>query len=123
MAPRASVEVIIPDHLSTRRTLPDRGARRHDHNGGNMSNVIYLSNLHDPSMDLALAIGDFGGIVIDDNITLNDFSQLMEDVDAEYSGDLVAAIADIKSGSAKFVQIPDAFGEMWTLIRDNKIQT
>jgi hypothetical protein len=77
-------------------------------------NVIYL---FDPYVDLALAIGQFGGVECDDNITLNDFVVLMGAIDAEYNGDVATAIADIKSGSATFVQIPDPYGEMWTLVR------
>jgi hypothetical protein len=77
-------------------------------------NVIYL---FDPSMDLAIAIGDFGGVEVDHNITLNDFCVLMHAIDDEYKGDLATAIADIKSGTATFVQIPDPYGEIWTLVR------
>ena len=65
-------------------------------------------------MDLAIAIGDFGRVGIDNNITLGDYVALMNAINAEYGDDLVAAIADIKSGRATFIQIPDPYGEMWT---------
>jgi hypothetical protein len=61
----------------------------------------------DPLIDIiAEALGDVAGINIDDNCSISEMADLLNEIENHFHGDTAAALAAIRVGELQFEEVP-----------------